>query len=70
MHAVLLKGLLVAGAVHLLRKGGLAGSKARQRDAVRGAADVVEPDRMERLHGIGVAAVLAAHAAHEVGIAR
>ena len=63
------RDLLVARAIHLLGKRRLAGREPCERHAVRGTAHVVEPDGVEGLHGIGIAAVFAAHASHEFGIA-
>ena len=43
--------------------------KASQRHAIRRAADVVKADAIERLDGVGVAAVLTANTANDVGVA-
>src|SRR5438552_13589701 len=44
-----------------------AGFEAGDRDAERGAGHVVEAGFVEEVHGVGVAAVLAAHADLQVG---
>ena len=50
-----------------VRDGGLRRRHARDRDAVRGAAHVIEPRAVEEAHRVRVAAVLAADAELEVG---
>ena len=49
--------------------GCLAGCQTGQRHAVGAAGHVVKADGIERVNGVRIAAVLAAHAAGQVGVA-
>ena len=46
----------------------LCSSEACQGNTIRAAGDVVKTDLVEHLDGVGIAAVLAAHAADQIGI--
>ena len=49
--------------------GSLAGGQTGQRHAVGAAGHVVKADGVERVDGVRIAAMLAAHAAGQVGVA-